>query len=895
MQTISRIAITLLIALTVNLPFLAKAQDDEAALSSSLLLLKDDLRQLSATHTEQIQFFREYAGIQHDNMMRFMATTDKIGMALYSQSNRQTLQLAFLCNKTIAQCENFEARKKPIEGILLDLQYEISRYERLISTLKSLMPQQPTATADTTDIYSIIDTTIAPKPLFQPTQDNSSDSTIISDSTLVNETDTTYHVPEADSIEQAIIDSLTATISVADTIFENTYALSDAHIIELDSCIALATRLRDAYLEVYIQVKNNRDTYLGYTDKITQMREYAERRYNDIQTSIFQSGQTNYLKRLKHFKFFYRLCKQDLKNKYLVDSSIQSRHSRIVVLSFVGITILWVILSTFLSKAIVRHIIPKKLKTNSFIKKQKYYVMAASMLIFSVLMILLKPFYNDDFINTATNLYMQFSLLMVVIMSSLIFRFDEINIHRGLWLYMPIIITGFIILTCRITFMPDAVLAFAIPPLLIIITLWQTKQSFGNIGTVPTYDTIYGYMSLAILTATTIASLSGYTMLSIYIFSWWLMQLTCLHAITSLHDGLRIYEDKWIRRKFFELIPNNLSALNDSIQAYYKRTGEFLRLTWLADFINIVAFPVLSIISLPFCIIWTSKIFDLDDTCQQVMVNNFIDIDGLCQLSIFKIIMGTTLFFVFRYFNYILNSLNKRIVVTNLKDGEQGNVALVGNLISVLTWGAYGLTLLILLNVSRSGISIVVAGLATGIGFAMRDLLNNFFYGLSLMMGRLKVGEMIECDNIRGQVESINYQSTQIKTVEGNILSILNSTLFNNSFKNLTRDNAYELVKLPIGVAYGTKIEEVRKMLTANVAKLINPDNSNEYDIDPVRGISVALVNFGDSSVDLTVNFYVRVMRKPIVCAKVNEVIYNTLCQNNIEIPFPQADVHIKN
>ena len=90
--------------------------------------------------------------------------------------------------------------------------------------------------------------------------------------------------------------------------------------------------------------------------------------------------------------------------------------------------------------------------------------------------------------------------------------------------------------------------------------------------------------------------------------------------------------------------------------------------------------------------------------------------------------------------------------------------------------------------------SIVMAGLATGLGFAMKDLLENFIYGISLMTGRLRVGDYIECDGVQGKVDSINYQSTQIVTLDGSVMAFQNSALFSKNFKNLTRNHGYVLV-----------------------------------------------------------------------------------------------------
>lgn len=82
---------------------------------------------------------------------------------------------------------------------------------------------------------------------------------------------------------------------------------------------------------------------------------------------------------------------------------------------------------------------------------------------------------------------------------------------------------------------------------------------------------------------------------------------------------------------------------------------------------------------------------------------------------------------------------------------------------------------------------------------------------MQLMSGRLRVGDYIECDGIRGKVDNITYQSTQIEAVDGSIMAFPNSSLFAKNFKNLTRNNSYEFLGLPVGVAYGTDVDHARK------------------------------------------------------------------------------------
>ena len=177
----------------------------------------------------------------------------------------------------------------------------------------------------------------------------------------------------------------------------------------------------------------------------------------------------------------------------------------------------------------------------------------------------------------------------------------------------------------------------------------------------------------------------------------------------------------------------------------------------------------------------------------------------------------------------------------------------------------------------------------------MKDLLENFIYGISLMTGRVRVGDYIECDGIQGRVESITYQSTQLITLDGSVIAFLNAQLFSKNFKNLTRNHHYELVKIPIGVAYGSDIEQVRRLLIDTITPILHVriDDGREV-LKADSTITVVFSDFGASSVDLLVCYWILVDQKARFNALVKESIYNVLTKQGVEIPFPQCDVHIK-
>ena len=162
------------------------------------------------------------------------------------------------------------------------------------------------------------------------------------------------------------------------------------------------------------------------------------------------------------------------------------------------------------------------------------------------------------------------------------------------------------------------------------------------------------------------------------------------------------------------------------------------------------------------------------------------------------------------------------------------------------------------------------------------------------MGGRVRVGDTISCDGIRGQVDKISYQSTSIEAEDGSLISFTNTTLFNKNFKNLTRNSPYEYAPVTVGISYGTDVEKARTVLLQALQQTMGKDRFGRDLIEPKYGIQIVLDQMAESSINLKVKQFVLVEEKFALIGKQNEIIYNTLNANGISIPFPQTDVHIR-
>ncbi|MBR3745281.1 MAG: mechanosensitive ion channel family protein [Bacteroidales bacterium] len=125
------------------------------------------------------------------------------------------------------------------------------------------------------------------------------------------------------------------------------------------------------------------------------------------------------------------------------------------------------------------------------------------------------------------------------------------------------------------------------------------------------------------------------------------------------------------------------------------------------------------------------------------------------------------------------------------------------------------------------------------------------------------------------------------------LVAFLNSSLFGKSFTNLTRNNAYELTIIKVGVAYGTDFQKVREALEKGLEVLKTKDKFGRDIVEPTYGHYIRFDDFGDSSVNVAVRQYVLVSEQIEYRYQCKELIYKILAENNITIPFPQRDVHM--
>jgi small-conductance mechanosensitive channel len=542
----------------------------------------------------------------------------------------------------------------------------------------------------------------------------------------------------------------------------------------------------------------------------------------------------------------------------------------------------------------LRWLMPHRWRGDNYKIRRQMLTFVVGTALFAVLVMVVRSFVHRNFIHMSTGLIINMAWLLEVIFLSLYIRLKGKQMLHAAYIYMPLMVLSFIVIMFRIILIPNSILNLIFPPILLVFTIWLLWMSKRHRSSLPMLDILYSYITSIAMVVSCIVAWAGYTLMAVQIMVWWTFQLAALTTITCIYDLMEMYENRRLLRRIKTEVDDD-SVARSQLLKQMKR-GEFITKTWIYDFVNRTLVPILAVCSVLVSIYWAAEVFEMTSVCQKAFFHNFVDQKDLIQISLAKLCLVVALWFVFSYINYAVRCFYSHYRRLTASPDEILNLTLPKNLIAIVTWGLYFIITLVILHVPKSGISIVSAGLATGVGFAMQELIENFFYGISLMAGRLRVGDYIQCDDIIGQVESITYQSTQVTTADGCVISFLNKDLLSKNFKNMTRNHSYELITIPVGVAYGTNVDDVRYMLNEALRPYGEEKNDlGQHIIDPDRPISVRFSDFGENSVDLKVFVWMLVEQRYALTAKIKETIYNTLNENHVEIPFPQRDIHIIN
>ena len=194
-----------------------------------------------------------------------------------------------------------------------------------------------------------------------------------------------------------------------------------------------------------------------------------------------------------------------------------------------------------------------------------------------------------------------------------------------------------------------------------------------------------------------------------------------------------------------------------------------------------------------------------------------------------------------------------------------------------------------LVGVDLSSLAIIAASLGVGIGFGLQNIINNLVSGIIILAERpISIGDRIEVAGVAGRVTKIQLRSTTVVTNDNITMIVPNADFISNTVTNWSHGDPKVRIRVPVGVAYGSDLKLLQQLLLEAAAE--HPKALR--DPTPV----VLFTEFGDSSLNFELGVWTQEMTATPIhfTSEMNFIIDQKLRENDIEIPFPQRDLHVR-
>jgi small-conductance mechanosensitive channel len=192
-------------------------------------------------------------------------------------------------------------------------------------------------------------------------------------------------------------------------------------------------------------------------------------------------------------------------------------------------------------------------------------------------------------------------------------------------------------------------------------------------------------------------------------------------------------------------------------------------------------------------------------------------------------------------------------------------------------------------GIDLSALGILMGALGVGIGFGLQHITNNFISGIIILSERpVKVGDRVEIDGLAGNIVKISARATTILTNDNIAVIVPNSDFINKHVINWSHNDKKVRISFPVGVSYKEDPERIRKILISVVDD--NPGVMKE------PRPYIRFDQFGDSSLNFNVMVWTSdyIDRPSALKSELYYAVFKAFREHNVEIPFPQRDIHIK-
>lgn len=631
--------------------------------------------------------------------------------------------------------------------------------------------------------------------------------------------------------------------------------LAEPSLVQRDEALYTCRTLEESLLKEKEQISYLKELFNSLGGKIDALNHESGKLFTSLFNRVFytpsNAARYIFLKPLKTYEICMGAWETSADSKLQLPSDPET-------LKHYGLILLGIVLCSYcLSRLIVFLGFKKTLEKTGHYNKRHAFTNVTTILIVAIVLVIASMRTPDYLLKSAASLGAEFLLLVSAILFSLVTRLPYGTINSGIRIYMPYLLLGGFFMLLRMFMAPNIIVDISMPVLFTLVSLFSLLTWVRQRHKLPRLDRFFATVSLVLTILGSGLCWAGFSFMAFLVLMTWIMLMTSILLLVGLWNLLHHYEN---RRK-----ERNKQAI-----------------LWFRPFVSKLVLPCLTIFLILFSIIWPAATFDMGD----LIINKIFATTEIKDLLTFSWSHVITVILIAIVLNYLIFIGKNTLHEVYGEDYEVGIIPTFVTLSSLFLWGLFVFTALIIMNANYNGLLMVMGGLSMGIGFALKDTIENIISGLSLMLGRLRQGDMIECDGYRGRVSSLGYRSTMIETLDGSIIAFQNSQLFNKNFRNMTRNHKFECSKVEVGISYGTDVERARQIVLETLSSLPF--------LSKVKKTSVVLDSFGDSSVNLGVWVWVPVMTKASSLSSVREHIYNAFNEHGISIPFPQQDLYVK-
>ena len=536
----------LLVMLCVSLS--AGAVLKEKNLNSTLSVLRAELETTFNEQRKNMARYTVYAQTQHKQMISLMQRSDQVALMLYSQKQDFTFDMTYACHEATEMYREFSKRSMPYKKIMKRMDSELTRYKYLIETLSKIPPSMK-------------------------------------------------RMERMDSVKQApkfIVDKNGKQRKLP-------FMLDGQGLHDRKACLDYAVALSRNLQNMRNSVEMDEQHYQRMATKLKKMNDYAIQRYNDIQHTIFVNGDQSYIEILKNMPMQYHSAKADVNEKYDEEKvksadggerKVYSQWRGPIVAGLSVFVLLYMLLAGMLSNVLVRWLVPKRFRTEEFMKKKVCLILFVAMFIFAVSVMVARTFMYHNFFLMASKLLIEYAWLLCAIFFSLLVRLPGDQIKSGFRIYAPIMLMSFIVITFRIIFIPNNLVTLIFPPILLAFTVWQWRVVKRHNANIPRSDIFYTWISLAIMVFSTASALYGYVLLSVQVLIWWMFQLSCIQTITCVYDMLAQYEKRYLAHKIHSEAEAEKAKKGSVLSIITTSHNKHINVTWFYDFVYMALVPM---------------------------------------------------------------------------------------------------------------------------------------------------------------------------------------------------------------------------------------------------------------------------------------------------------------